>query len=242
MSVRSRQSFSRRAKVSEAPLWLDLAAFGFGIAVSPLHITLLLLLLLGPRPRQRGLIYLLGWILTTLLTLVGLLTLGHGLVMDMTQGSQPRIGLDLLGSGALMTLGIRELVKTIGERDEPPAWARSLDRFIAMPLPLLLALSAVLEVISPDDLFLFAKSAARILAADLAWSQEFFGCLMFTLGSSLLLLVPVLAVLMAREDVLPMLKTMKTLLIKQGERLLACVSLFLGLYLGWQGFQGLTAA
>ena len=226
----------------EAPLWLDLGAFGFGIAVSPLHITILLLLLLGPRPIQRGMIYLLGWMLTTLVTLAALLTLGHGLVMDMTQGSHPRIGLDLIGSGALLSIGIRELVKTIGEQGEPPAWSQSLDRFIALPMPVLLALSSVLEVISPDDLLLFAKSAAMILAADLNGSEELIGSLVFTFGSSLLLLLPVVAVLVAGEQVLPLLKTIKLLLIAQGERLLACISLLLGLYLGWQGVLGFTAA
>ena len=41
-----------------------------------------------------------------------------------------------------------------------------------MPLPLLLLISSVTEVISPDDLLLFAKGAAVILTAQLPLQEE----------------------------------------------------------------------
>ena len=225
--------------MSEAPLWADLGAFGIGVAISPLHIAVLLLLLIGPTPLRRGGIYLLGWMVTTLLALVALLTLGHGLVLDMTHGSHPRTGLDLIAGGALLTIGIREWISAALGSDEPPGWTRSVDRFAAMPLPALLSLSALIEVITPDDLLLFAKSSAALLVATLSPLQEVIGILAFTIGASLLLLLPFLAVLIGQERILPLLQRCKELLYNNGELVLGGVSITLGSYLSWQGITGL---
>ena len=139
-------------------LWAELLAYGSGITLSPVHIGLLLLLLLGPQPLRRGGLLVLGWMLTVALMVVLLLTVGHGLLLTMAKGSSHRTGLDLLAAGALLALGLKELLN--GEEEgTPPGWTRQLDRFCAMPLPLLLGASCAIEVISPDDLFLFAKAA-----------------------------------------------------------------------------------
>ena len=60
---------------------------------------------------------------------------------------------------------------------------------VAMPLPLLLGASAAIEVISPDDLVLFAKSAGVVLAAQLPTWQEVVGLVAFTIGASLFRLI-----------------------------------------------------
>ena len=52
-----------------------------------------------------------------------------------------------------------------------------------MPLPLLLAISAALEVASPDDLFLFAKTAGNLLAANLGRGSEVLATGVFSLVS-----------------------------------------------------------
>ncbi|HGY5541836.1 MAG TPA: GAP family protein, partial [Prochlorococcus sp.] len=61
----------------------------------------------------------------------------------------------------------------------------------------------------------------------------------FTLGSSLLLLTPLIAVVIGRKNVLPVLQQGKQLLFAKGELLVSGVSLALGGYLGWQGISGL---
>ena len=150
--------------MSETTLWAELLAYG--ISLSPIHIAVLLLLL-GPNPVARGGWFIAGWVITTLATVSLLLTVGHTLVLDMTQGSDHRTGLDLLAGGALIAIGVKELLRAFADGDNPPSWTRSIDRFVAMPLPLLVGLGAITEVASPDDLFLFAKSAAVVLAAGL---------------------------------------------------------------------------
>ena len=226
--------------MSDTTLWAELLAYGTGIGLSPIHIAVLLLLLLGPKPLQRGGWFVAGWVVTTMATSALLVTVGHSLVLDMTQGSYHRTGLDLLAGGALIAVGSRELLRSFTDGDTPPAWTASVDRFVNMPLPLLLVLGAVAEVASPDDLVLFAKSAGVVLAAQLPTWQELIGLLAFTIGASLLMLIPLIAVAIGREKVVPVLERGKEVLFARGELVLAAVSIGIGGYLGWQGISGLT--
>ena len=220
-------------------LWAVLLAYGSGIAISPIHIGLLFLLLLGPKPLQRGGLFVLSWMVTVTLMVVLLLTVGHGLLLTMEKGTSHRTGLDLLAAGGLLALGLKELLDRREEGDEPPAWTHSLDRFCAMPLPLLLGASCALEVVSPDDLFLFAKTASALLSSGLSRLQEVLYTSVFTVACSAALLVPFLAVLVGRDRVLPLLERGKALLFAKGDLLVGGLSLVLAGYLGWQGIEGL---
>jgi hypothetical protein len=198
------------------PLLGELAAFGLAIGLSPLHIGLLLLLLLGPRPLQRGGWFVACWLITAALAVTLLLTVGHGLLLSMDKGSSHRTGLDLLAAGALLGLGMKELLSKADGDAAPPGWTRKLDQFCAMPLPPLLAISAALEVARPDALFLFAKTAGSLLLIPL--------------------LTPVLA---GPERVLTLLERCKQWLFSKGDLLVGLVSVSLAVYLGWQGIEGL---
>ena len=225
--------------MSNGTLWAELLAYGSGISLSPIHIGLLLLLLLGPNPLRRGGLFVLSWMITITATRVVLLTVGHSLLLTMEQGSSHRTGLDLLGAGALLALGLRELLERREEGQEPPAWTRQLDRLCALPLPLLLGASCAIEVVSPDDLFLFAKAASALLANGLSRAQEVLFTAGFTLAASLALLLPFAAVLVGRTQVLPLLERGKQLLFARGDLLVGGLSLVLAGYLGWQGIEGL---
>ncbi|MBM5828292.1 MAG: GAP family protein [Cyanobacteria bacterium M_surface_7_m2_040] len=217
-----------------------MAAFALAIGFSPLHIVLLLLLLLGPNPLRRGGLLVLAWMVTAALALTLLLTAGHGLLLTMDKGTSHRTGLDLLAAGALLALGLKELLTSREEKGHTPAWASRLDQFCAMALPPLLLLSALLEVASPDDLFLFAKSAGTLLAAHLAPIQELGLTLLFSLVSAALLLVPLLAVvLLGQERVLPTLQQGKQWMLQRGDALVGVMGLAVAVYLGWQGIDGL---
>ena len=226
-----------------AALLGELAAFGLAIGFSPLHIGLLLLLLLGPKPLQRGGWFVAGWLATAALAVTLLLTVGHGLLLTMDKGSSHRTGLDLLAAGALLGLGLKELLTKEEEGAGPPGWTRKLDQFCAMPLPLLLAISAALEVASPDDLFLFAKTAGSLLAANLGRGSEVLATGVFSLVSASLLLTPLLALLLAGpKRILPLLERGKQWLFAKGDLLVGVVSVALAVYLGWQGIEGLRLA
>jgi hypothetical protein len=220
-------------------LLAELSAFALAVGFSPLHIALLLLLLLGPQPRRRAGWFVVGWLLTTAAAVGLLLTVGHGLVLTMEQGSGHRTGLDLLAAGALLGLGVKELLSR-EEEGQAPGWTNKLEQFCALPLPLLLGVSAGLELASPDDLFLLAKTAGNLLQAGLGWGGELLATTVFTLVSGILLLVPLLALLLlGAERVQPLLRSGKQWLFARGDLLVGLVSIGLALYLGWQGVEGL---
>lgn len=220
-------------------LLAELSAFGLAVGFSPLHIALLLLLLLGPHPLRRGGWFVAGWLLTTAGAVALLLTVGHGLVLTMAKGSGHRTGLDLLAAGALLGLGLKELL-TREEEGTPPGWTDKLERFCAMPLPLLLGVSAGIELASPDDLFLLAKTAGSLLEAGLGRGAEVLATAVFSLVSGLLLLVPLLALLLlGSERVQPLLRGGKQWLFARGDLLVGLASIGLAAYLGWQGIEGL---
>lgn len=225
--------------MTNGTLWAELLAYGSGIAISPIHIGLLLLLLLGPQPVRRGGLFVLSWMLTVTAVVVLLLTVGHGLLLTMDKGSSHRTGLDLLAAGALLALGLKELLDRREDGAEPPAWTRQLDRFGAMPLPLLLGASCAIEVISPDDLFLFAKAASALLSSGLNRLQEVLYTAGFSVAASLALLLPFAAVLLGRDRVVPLLEKGKQVLFARGDLLVGALSLVLAGYLGWQGIEGL---
>jgi hypothetical protein len=220
----------------------ELTAFGLAISLSPPHLGLLLLLLLGPTPLRRGGWFVGAWLVTTAAIVLGLLTMGHGLLLTMEKGTSHRTGLDLLAAGALLALGLRELLSA-SESARPPGWSDRLERFGAMPLPLLLGISTGLQVAAPDDLVLYAKTAGSLLEADLPRPQEALATAVFSLMCSLLLLLPLLALLLlGRERMLPLLRGGRNWIETRGDLLLGLVSLALAGYLGWQGIEGLGLA
>jgi hypothetical protein len=222
-----------------AALISELLGFGLAIGLSPPHIALLLLVLLGPQPLRRGSWFVAAWLITSLLEVLLLVSLGHGLLLSMEKGSSHRTGLDLLAAGGLLALGLNELLVRQVE-GEPPAWSQRLDRFGAMPLPGLLAVSIGLQVASPDDLFLYARAAGSLLASGFDRLQELALGLAFSLSTTALLVLPLLTLLLlGRERVLPRLEGGKRWLFANGDRLVGGLSLLLACYLGWQGIEGL---
>jgi len=219
-------------------LLAELAAFVLAVGFSPLHIALLLLLLLGPQPLRRASWFVAGWLFTTAAAVGLLLSVGHGLVLTMEKGSGHRTGLDLLAAGALLGLGVKELLSR-EEEGQAPGWTNKLEQFCAMPLPLLLGVSAGLELASPDDVFLLAKTASSLLQAGLGLGGELLATAVFTLVSGLLLLPLLALVALGAERVQPLLRGGKEWLFARGDLLVGLVSIGLALYLGWQGVDGL---
>ena len=219
--------------------WSEMLGLALGIACSPVHLALLLLLLLGTDPLRRGGWFVVVWMLTSATLVVLLLTVGHNLLLTMEKGSNHRIGLDLLAAGALLAIGLRELLSR-GVSAEDPAWSQRLDSFCALPLPPLLAISVGLQVGSPDDLFLYAKASGSLLASGIDRIQEVEASVLFSLGTSLLLMVPLLSLVVLGPDrVVPLLQRGRGWLVGNGQLLVAVISLLLAAYLGWQGIEGL---
>jgi hypothetical protein len=161
-------------------------------------------------------------------------------VLNMSKGADHRTGLDLLAAGGLLALGLNALLAA--QADAGPVWERRLDRFAALGLAPLIGLSILLQVMTPDDLFLYAKAAGSMLAAGLDRTQEWLVAALFGLGTATLLVLPLLALLLlGSERMVPRLQRGRAWLVARGELLVGLVSLVLAAYLGWQGIEGLRA-
>ncbi len=213
--------------------------FALAIGFSPLHIALLLLLLVGTDPLRRGGWFVAGWLVISVLEVALLLTVGHGLLLSMDKGTSHRTGLDLIAAGVLLGVGMKQLLDR-KEGTGTPAWSGQLDRFCAMPLLPLLGLSALVQVVSPDDVFLYAKASGELLASGLGQGQELLIGGLFSLATGLLLLVPFLAVLLlGQQRVQPALLGGKQWLFTNADPIVGAASLLLAAYFGWQGVEGL---
>ena len=201
--------------------------FALAIGFSPLHIALLLLLLVGTDPLRRGGWFVAGWLVISVLEVALLLTVGHGLLLSMDKGTSHRTGLDLIAAGVLLGVGMKQLLDR-KEGTGTPAWSGQLDRFCAMPLLPLLGLSALVQVVSPDDVFLYAKASGELLASGLGQGQELLIGGLFSLATGLLLLVPFLAVLLlGQQRVQPALLGGKQWLFTNADPIVGAASLLL---------------
>lgn len=220
--------------------WAEWLGYALAIGFSPLHLALLLLLLLGPHPQRRGGLLVLSWVLMSTLVIGLFLGVGHGLLLTMDQGTNHRTGLDLLAAGAFFALGLQSLGPSKFDPDGLPEWSHQLDRLLSVPLPLLLLISAGLQVASPDDLFLYAKAAGSLFQPGWDWLQDITWSLGFSVLTSLFLVVPLLAsVLLGQERIKPALDGLKAWLDRYGQRLVGVLCLMLALVVGWQGIEGL---
>ena len=218
----------------------ELSAIGFAVALSPLDIALVLLLLLGAAPKLRSSLFTLAWFLSVGTTLGLLVTVGRRLTLSMEQGGVHQVGLDLFAAGALLALGIRELdPKPEGYEDLQEGWIHKLERVGQLPLLVLLPLAPATLLLSPDNLFLLAKGASLVQGGHHDTTTEVLLILFLSLLSSLTLLLPILLVLIGRQQVQPLLERGKRLLEERSSLILGGLSLALAAYLGWQGWTGL---
>ena len=226
----------------------ELVTLGLAIGFSPPHIGLLLVLLLGDRPLRRGGLLVGVWLLTSALEVGLLLLLGHRLLLTMETGTDHRTALDLLAAGALLALGLRELLAggtAAGSLAADSAvaakvgWSQRLESLRSLPLPTLLALSSLVQVLSPDDLFLYAKASSSMLASGLGLPVEGLLAALFSLSSALLLLVPLLGLAVFGQRLLPWLQRAQDWLLAHADLLVGLVSVALAVTFAVQGIEGL---
>jgi hypothetical protein len=218
----------------------ELSAIGIAVALSPLDIALVLLLLLGTAPRLRSALFTLAWFLSVGTALGLLVTVGRRLTLSMEQGGVHQVGLDLFAAGALLALGIRELdPKPEGYEDLQEGWIHKLERVGQLPLLVLLPLAPASLLLSPDNLFLLAKGASLVQGGNHDIGTEVLLILFLSLLASSTLLLPIVLVLIGRQQVQPLLERGKLLLEERSSLILGGLSLALAAYLGWQGWTGL---
>lgn len=218
----------------------ELTACGLAVALSPLDIALVFLLLLGVTPFLRSGLFSLAWFFSNSAAIALLLTVGRSLTLSMERGSVQQVGLDLFAAGALLALGIRELdPKPEGYEDLSEGWIHKLEKVGQLPLLVMMLVAPLTLLLSPDNLFLLAKGAALVQGGNYETSSEIGLIIYFSLISSLFLLLPILLLLVGRQQVLPLLQKGKQLIEDRSSLILGGLSLGLAVYLAWQGWTGL---
>ena len=193
--------------------WLtQTIALGLGISFSPLNIALVALLLLGPNPLRRCSTYLGGWILANGGALAAVVLVGSRFSWAMQLGSRGQVLMDLIGAGALVALGLFQLT---------------------------LGLGAGCALVSPENLVFYAKEGGMLLTNHTSLRGDLEVGAVFVAITTSLLLLPPLAWLLSGGRLRQPLSRLNDWLVHRAEWLVGVFALVLGVYLGWQGIEGL---
>ena len=213
--------------------------FGIGIAFSPLHIAVVTLLLLGRAPLQRALAYVLGWASANALAIVFLMVLGESFSITLSHGAREQVLIDLLGSGALIGLGLYQLTPQANIGEEGMA-LRLMNQLPDFTTATLVGLGAVSALLTPENLVFYLKEASLLLMNDpgLGADAEITG--LFTLMASSLLLLPPLAWLVSGGGIREAITSLEEWLQHKAEWLVGVLALVLGAYLLYEGLEGLN--
>ena len=221
--------------------WLtQTVALGLGIAFSPLNIALVALVLLGPTPLRRCAVYLSGWVIANGAALGTVVLIGSRFSWAMQLGGRGQVLMDLIGAGALMALGLFQLTPAVAIGEE--SWAMQL--MVQLPeldwFPLL-GLGAGCALLSPENLVFYAKEGGMLLANHTSLAGDLEVGVVFVAVTTSLLLLPPLAWLVSGGSLRQPLSRLNDWLVHRAEWLVGVFALVLGIYLGWQGIEGLVA-
>ncbi|MCU0529455.1 MAG: GAP family protein [Cyanobium sp. Prado107] len=219
--------------------WLtQTLAFGLGISFSPINIALVSLLLLGARPLRRCCTFLAGWVLANGGALGLVVAMGGRLSWAMHQGSRGQVLMDLIGAGALLGLGLFQLTPAValGEENWAMQLMGQLPELGGMPL---LALGAGCALVSPENLVFYVKEGGMLLSNHTGLRGDLEVGAVFVAVTTSLLLLPPLLWLVSGERLRAPLTALNDWLVHRAEWLVGVFALVLGLYLGWQGLEGL---
>ncbi len=213
--------------------------FGIGIAFSPLHIAVVALLLLGRAPLQRALAYVLGWAAANALAILVLMVLGETFAINPEQGAREQVLIDLLGSGALIGLGLYQLTPQANLGEEGMA-LRLMNQLPDLSTITLVGLGAGSALLTPENLVFYLKEAGLLLMNDpgVGADAEITG--LFTLMASSLLLLPPLAWLLSGGGIRDSIASLEDWLQHRAEWLVGVIALLLGAYLLVEGLEGLN--
>jgi hypothetical protein len=163
--------------------------------------------------------------------------LGGRLHWAMGLGSRGQILIDLIGAGALVGLFQLTPAVTIGEENLAMQLMAKLPELGGGPL---LALGAGCALVSPENLVFYVKEGGMLLTNHTSLLGDLeVGGVFVAITTSLLLLPPLLWLFGGEQRLRAPLTTLNGWLVHRAEWLVGVFALMLGVYLGWQGLEGL---
>lgn len=217
----------------------DVIPFGIGVALSPFPIIAVLLLLTAPVGIRGGWLFLLGRAggFAALTTVFALLT---EVIDAAAESALPAAVLRVVLGAALIAFAVRKFVRRPRGDDEAklPGWMQSIEDMSGAAS---LRLGVVLTVANPKEIAFAAGAGLTIGGAFLPATQLVALGGVFVLLACLSVGIPVLAVTLAGERVMPALRAARTWLVRNNAILMAVVLLVIGAMLLGSGISGLTA-
>ena len=195
-----------------------------GVAISPVPIIALILMLFSRAAARNSLAFLAGWLVG--LTGAAVVVLASGVASS--NGSSNGSGTAQILIGVLFLFLAWKQWRSrpqAGEEAEMPAWMDKIDGLSAIKA---LGMGLLLTVANPKNLGLTIAAAANIGGAGLATGEEAVTVVVFVLISSITIIVPVLAYLVAKDRAAPVLDSMKVWLGQNNATVMTVLFLVLG--------------
>lgn len=215
----------------------EMVPFAAVIALSPLPIIAVLLLLAAPAGLSGGALFALGRVVTLAL-LVLLLSFATDLIDDAAGSTTPAAVLRLLLGVALVIFAVRKWSKR-PRGDDPealPGWMRAID---TMGAGASLRLGTLVTVANPKELAM-AAGAGLTLGGAMADSATIIGAgVLFVLLGTLTVTLPVLALAVGRERLIPALGSARDWFVRNNATIMAVVLLVIGAMLIGGGLEKL---
>jgi hypothetical protein len=164
--------------------------------------------------------------------------IGGRLSWAMHLGSRGQVLIDLIGAGALVGLGLFQLTPAVAMGEEN--WAMQLmTRLPEMGGFPLLGLGAGCALVSPENLVFYVKEGGMLLTNHTSLRGDLEVGAVFVAVTASLLLLPPLLWIMNGEALRQPLVAINDWLVHRAEWLVGVFALLLGVYLAWQGLEGL---
>ncbi len=205
-----------------------------GVAVSPVPVIALILMLFSASAARNGVAFLIGWLVG--LTAVCLLALAFGIGSgaDSDSGGIAKVAIGLL----FLLLGFRQWRRRPrdGEDAEMPTWMATVDRIgVAKAFGLGLLLTAA----NPKNAGLAIAAAASISSQSLESGEQAVALLVFVLISSITVILPVAAYMLAREWSRSVLDSLKVWLVRNNNTVMTVLFVVLGAKILGDGLAGI---
>jgi threonine/homoserine/homoserine lactone efflux protein len=207
-----------------------------GVAISPVPVIALILMLFSRRATSNSLAFLVGWLVG--LTVVSIIVLSIG-IQDSGDDADSGGWVKLVIGALFLALAVKQWRSRPHEGDEPqmPAWMSSIDEFTAVKA---FGMGVLLSGVNPKNLGLTIAAAAAIGSFGLGAGEEAIVVAVYVVLASITLIVPVVGYLAAREQMAPVLDSMKAWLLANNATVMAVLFAVLGAKVLGDGITILT--
>lgn len=219
-----------------APVLVDLLPFMLGAALAPVWIMAVLVLLRGEGALARAAAFVGGVVLSRLLQgWLGSLLFAGSAADDESTGIIAATLVTVLGL-LLLLKAVQTLRKQPDPEDPPPGWMTALGRLTPMRL---FMYGALVMLVAPK-MWVFAMGAVgAIYENGLRGTPATVAYLIYVLGASLLILLPVLFYAVAPTPAARVLEGINAWLERNNRVIIIVVSTFFGFYFLWKGLSTL---